>query len=461
MRFTVSYILFTLLVLFNIEECKCATSTKKYTYYSGELGKWDLEIDLPENYKEPTPYIIYIHGGGWQHGDLDVFKKHSLYMANKGIAGIRISYPLIRDNGNIRRVLFLIDELISFINKHENEWNLDSSKFGFCGASAGAHIASLASMRVKGCRLFIGMSGCYNLLNTIDGNFPNKFLKEKFIQAVDSIDLKKASAIYNIPDRNIPNCLLMHGTNDNVISYLQSKEFAEAIIQKGGYAETIIYDGVDHGTNSRTNEKLFLQVSNDMFVFCNKIFSRKRIACVGNSITYGYLTNSINETYPYKLQKKLGDEYEVRNFGVPGAAVQFDKLTTYLKTQQYKEVKSFKPDIIILKLGTNDSRYDEWTNKRFFYDDYIRLIWRLKNITKEIYLCYPIPPYGPKWKERDYITKNRVIKLIRKISKKEKLPIIDLYHINIKNEENYYPDGIHPTEKGYDIITEKIYSIIK
>lgn len=49
-------------------------STQKYTYYSGELGIFDLEVDLPQHGTEQVPYMIYIHGGGWQHGDLNVFK---------------------------------------------------------------------------------------------------------------------------------------------------------------------------------------------------------------------------------------------------------------------------------------------------------------------------------------------------------------------------------------------------
>ena len=194
-----------------------------------------------------------------------------------------------------------------------------------------------------------------------------------------------------------------------------------------------------------------------MFEFCKDLFARKRIACVGNSITYGYLTHSIEETYPYKLQKMLGDSVEVRNFGVPGAAVQFDKFITYSKTDAYSELKLFKPDLIIMKLGTNDSRPDEWTNEEFFYADYLRLVRKMKNISDRVYLCYPIPPCGDKWKQRDGILRKKVMKLIKRVSKEEKLPVIDLYREEMKNSINYFPDGIHPTSNGYDIIAKSIY----
>lgn len=439
------------------EETLYEVSTQRYTYYSGAWGCFELEIDVPQNNREKIPYIIYIHGGGWQHGDRDVFKKHSVYMAKRGIAGVRISYPLMNQGGTLSRVMELIEKSVAFIRKHESEWMLDSSCFGFCGASAGAHLAALAAMKTENCRLFIGMAGTYNLFATHEGNFPAPVVKKEFIQAKDSSDLLQASPFFHIPDRNIPACLFLHGTKDEVIDYSQSVDFAAELTKKGGLATVKLYEDVDHGINSRTNEELFSGVSVEMYTFCKGVFSRKRIACVGNSITYGYLTASVEETYPYKLQEMLGKNFEVRNFGVPGAAVQFDKFITYLKTEAYSNLKLFKPEIIILKLGTNDSRPDEWTNEDFFYADYLRLVRKMKNISNRVYLCYPIPPYGTKWAQRNEIMRDKVIKLIKRIAEEEKLPVIDLYHTDMQNSRNYFPDGIHPTSKGYDIIAKRVY----
>ena len=52
--------------------------------------------------------------------------------------------------------------------------------------------------------------------------------------------------------------------------------------------------------------------------FCVTLFAQKKIkvACVGNSITYGYtLPDRETNAYPAKLQKMLGDDYVVGNFG--------------------------------------------------------------------------------------------------------------------------------------------------
>lgn len=49
---------------------------------------------------------------------------------------------------------------------------------------------------------------------------------------------------------------------------------------------------------------------------------RKRVACVGDSITYGYGAASPYDSYPAVLGRLLGSDYEARNFGVDGTTAQ-------------------------------------------------------------------------------------------------------------------------------------------
>lgn len=49
---------------------------------------------------------------------------------------------------------------------------------------------------------------------------------------------------------------------------------------------------------------------------------RIKVACVGNSVTYGYgIENRETNCYPAQLQQMLGDAYEVENFGHSGATL--------------------------------------------------------------------------------------------------------------------------------------------
>ena len=67
--------------------------------------------------------------------------------------------------------------------------------------------------------------------------------------------------------------------------------------------------------------KKILLLSVCLFV-CWALFAQQRIkvACVGNSITYGTgLADRATQSYPVQLQKLLGEHYEVENFGKPFA----------------------------------------------------------------------------------------------------------------------------------------------
>src|SRR3954451_2825248 len=78
-----------------------------------------------------------------------------------------------------------------------------------------------------------------------------------------------------------------------------------------------------------------------------------KVACVGDSITYGSgLKDRAKESYPVVLQGLLGDKYEVRNFGVSGATLLKKGDKPYDKEKAYPQALDFRPDIVVIKLGT-------------------------------------------------------------------------------------------------------------
>ena len=81
-----------------------------------------------------------------------------------------------------------------------------------------------------------------------------------------------------------------------------------------------------------------------------------KIACVGNSITEGFgLENPSQESYPAVLQSLLGYDYEVGNFGLSARTLLMKGDLPYMKEQRFKDALEFLPDIVTIKLGTNDS----------------------------------------------------------------------------------------------------------
>src|ERR1041384_7347597 len=82
-----------------------------------------------------------------------------------------------------------------------------------------------------------------------------------------------------------------------------------------------------------------------------------RVACVGDSITFGSgVVGRESNSYPAVLQHFLGNKFEVRNFGVSGATLLKKGDKPYWKEHAFTNATAFKPNIVVIKLGTNDSK---------------------------------------------------------------------------------------------------------
>ena len=100
-----------------------------------------------------------------------------------------------------------------------------------------------------------------------------------------------------------------------------------------------------------------------------------KIACVGDSITYGFGVNNWGKNnYPKQLDTLLGEGYCVNNYGHSGATAQADGDQPYYSYSEYEKSVEFDADILILMMGTNDSKPYNWVDEATFKAEYIKLI---------------------------------------------------------------------------------------
>ena len=119
------------------------------------------------------------------------------------------------------------------------------------------------------------------------------------------------------------------------------------------------------------------------------------IACVGDSITQGYLSSNGGD-YPTQLQKLLGTDYKVINFGAGGRTMLKKGDNPYWKTGPLKAALASKPAIVVLMLGTNDAKFHNWGPLHDeFPIDYKSMIDTFNNVSTnpKIYLMVPPPLY--------------------------------------------------------------------
>lgn len=192
-----------------------------------------------------------------------------------------------------------------------------------------------------------------------------------------------------------------------------------------------------------------------------------RVACVGDSITYGFgIEDREQRSYPAQLQAALGENWVVGNFGKNGATVLKQGHAPYWKAPQYQAAQKFMPNVVIIKLGTNDSRPENWPKHQSEYvADYVALIRSFQSLKSNptIWICTSAPIYPGVATEKKHfseaIVRDEVRPLVDVVAEQGGVEVIDLYSV-LSDHAELFPDGVHPNAEGAQLIATEIAAII-
>ena len=189
-----------------------------------------------------------------------------------------------------------------------------------------------------------------------------------------------------------------------------------------------------------------------LFLGLTSLSAQKSILFLGDSLTEGYGVE-IDSTYTSLLQKKLNAEnlnWKVINSGISGSksASGPSRSKWILKSKE-------RPSIVVVVLGANDGlRGLPVSSMKKNLTDTIKVLKeaKIKTILGEVY----VPPnYGKEYSDQFKL----VFKEVAKNNNVDLMPFL-LEKVAGKSELNL-SDGIHPNEKGHQIIADGIYSYIK
>ncbi len=187
-----------------------------------------------------------------------------------------------------------------------------------------------------------------------------------------------------------------------------------------------------------------------------------KVACVGDSITAGAGVKDPAKRYPTQLGVLLGKDYEVKNFGVSGSTMLDDGDKPYKKQKAFEQAIEWKPDIVVIKLGTNDSKPQNWAKKDGFAASTKSLVeaFQKANPKVKVYLCTPAPVIGSgNFGIREEIVKPEIIPLVRQIAGEMKLEVIDIYGA-LAGKDTLLPDRVHPNDEGAAVIAKTVYDVL-
>lgn len=183
------------------------------------------------------------------------------------------------------------------------------------------------------------------------------------------------------------------------------------------------------------------------------------VLCVGDSITAGV---GAVESYPFQLGNMLGSRFVVLNEGVPRATMLKRGDLPYWYQPDFV-FASWKPNIVVLMLGTNDSKPQNWQSKSQFVTDYEQMVRHFENLPTHPIVFLNTPPtvyHDGLAGINDNTIRRQIVPLVKQIAHRMHLPMADVYSATHAMPQNF-PDNVHPNDAGAHAIAASVYQAIQ
>ena len=449
--------LFVLLVLLLTGLQVSAQSTPK----PFDIEQPSLRVFLPAPELATGRAVVACPGGGYSglavnHEGYD----WAPYFNKQGIALIVLKYRMPKGD----RTLPISDAeaAMKMVRDSADVWNLNPNDIGIMGSSAGGHLASTIATHAPEA-LRPNFQILFYPVITMDKSFTHMGSHDNLLGKDASADLEKEFSNEKQVTKETPRAFIVYSDDDKVVPPANGVNYYLALNKKGVPSVLHIYPTGGHGWGIREDFLYKSEMQNELTSWLRSFKAPRkdavRVACIGNSITFGAgIRNRSRDSYPSVLARMLGDSYWVKNFGVSARTMLNKGDHPYMNEPAYKNALAFNPNIVVIKLGTNDSKSFNWKYKADFMKDAQTMIDAFKGLPSQpkIYLCYPSKAYLTGDGINDDIISKEIIPMIKKLAKKNDLSVIDL-HTAMDGMPELFPDRIHPNEKGAQVMAKAVY----
>ena len=462
-----------------------AQTAKTFTLDLTDDGKAQMVCFLPENPSGKA--IVGVPGGGYSV----LSNNHEGTMASgwlnqQGIAYFVVNYRL--PEGDRTKPMGDVMKGIRIVRDSAQVWGINPHDVGIMGFSAGGHLASVISTHAP-FDARPDFSILFYPVISMDERVSHKWSCVNFLgeEGQKNPDLVRDFSTMNVVRSHLtPPAVIITASDDRLVPFVTNGlEYYKAMRNCGNDCAMFVYPTGDHGFGFgpwfKYHDQLLTDLGNWLKARQTPQPGAIRVACVGNSITDGHgIDMRTAYGYPALLQKKLGKDYWVKNFGVSARTMLNKGDFPYMNELAWQDALAFKPDVVVIKLGTNDSKPENWQYGSEFRQDLEQMITTLRpdlaqpakkgkkgkkaavvEAKPRILLCTPIPAFKSTWNINDSIIVNAIIPIQQEVAKKYGLQVVDLHTLYANDGDKMLDDGIHPDGKGADRLAEIIAEALK
>jgi len=462
-----------------------AQTARKFTLNLTDDGKAQMVCFLPETSSGKA--IVGVPGGGYSV----LSNNHEGTMASgwlneQGIAYFVVNYRL--PEGDRTKPMGDVMKGMRIVRDSAELWGINPHDVGIMGFSAGGHLASVISTHAP-FDARPDFSILFYPVISMDERVSHKWSCVNFLseEGQKNPDLVRDFSTMNVVRSHLtPPAVIITASDDRLVPFVTNGlEYYKAMRNAGNDCAMFVYPTGDHGFGFgpwfKYHDQLLTDLGNWLKARQTPQPGAIRVACIGNSITDGYCVDMRTAYgYPAQLQKKLGKDYWVKNFGVSARTMLNKGDFPYMNEMAWQDALAFKPDVVVIKLGTNDSKPENWQYGSEFRQDLEQMITTLrpdlaqpaKKKSKKakaavaepkprILLCTPIPAFKSTWNISDAVITNEIIPIQQEVAKKYGLQVVDLHTLFANDGDKMVDDGIHPDAKGADRLAEIVFEAIK
>ena len=462
-----------------------AQTAKTFTLNLTDDGKAQMVCFLPETPSGKA--IVGVPGGGYSVlSNTHEGTMASGWLNQQGIAYFVVNYRL--PEGDRTKPMGDVMKGIRIVRDSAQVWGINPHDVGIMGFSAGGHLASVISTHAP-FDARPDFSILFYPVISMDERVSHKWSCVNFLgeEGQKNPDLVRDFSTMNVVRSHLtPPAVIITASDDRLVPFVTNGlEYYKAMRNCGNDCAMFVYPTGDHGFGFgpwfKYHDQLLTDLGNWLKARQTPQPGAIRVACIGNSITDGHgIDMRTAYGYPAMLQKKLGKDYWVKNFGVCSRTMLNKGDWPYMNEMAWQDALAFKPDVVVIKLGTNDSKPENWQYGSEFRQDLEQMITTLRpdlaqpakkakkakkaaivEAKPRILLCTPIPAFKSTWNISDSVITNAIIPIQQEVAKKYGLQVVDLHTLFANDGDKMLDDGIHPDPKGAARLADIIADALK